>query len=117
MVDKTRIIDIYEKAGTFASVFRKFTGSKEDYNIKDLSILRKLLSNEKARLLHTIKMKQPKSLYSLAKILNRDFKTLREDVLLLRKFGLIDLVAEQHNGRITHKPVLTANTINIIVRI
>jgi len=68
---------------------------KNDYNIKDLSLVRQLLSNEKARLLHVIKMKQPNSLYALAKFLERDFKTVREDILLLKKFGFLDLIEEK----------------------
>ena len=119
MAEKTRIIDIYEKSGTFTSVFRKFTGKKEDYNYKDLAILRQLLSNEKARLLHVIKTKKPVSIYALAKILGRDFKSVRDDIILLKKFGFIDLIAE-HGGkgkRIRNRPIITSSTINVVIRI
>ena len=117
MTDKTRIIDVYEKSGTFSSVFRRFTGEKKDYNYSDLSILRQLLSNEKARLMHVIKVKNPKSIYQLAKFLKRDFKTVREDLKLLQKFGFIELIEEKDNNRITHRPVLTATNLSINVRI
>jgi predicted transcriptional regulator len=117
MVDKTRIIDIYEKGGTFSSVFRKFSGQKKDYNYSDLSILRQLFNNEKARLLNVIKMKSPNSIYGLAKFLGKDFKTVREDIMLLKKFGFVDLIEEKSNGRIIHRPVLTANSVTIVVRI
>ncbi|MEA3329417.1 MAG: hypothetical protein U9Q06_01615 [Nanoarchaeota archaeon] len=117
MADKTRIIDIYEKGGTFKSVFRKFTGQKRDYNYSDLALLRKLFSNEKARLLNTIKMKQPTSIYSLAKFLGRDFKTVRDEIILLKKFGFIEILEEKRQGRTSHRPVLTATSINIIIRI
>ncbi len=117
MAEKSRIIDVYEKGGTFTSVFRRFSGQKKDYNTKDLAILRQLLSNEKARLLNVIKMKEPNSLYALAKFLERDFKTVRGDVLLLKKFGFIDLIAAKSGNRITHKPVITASTINVAIRI
>ncbi|MBS3099658.1 hypothetical protein J4463_00375 [Candidatus Pacearchaeota archaeon] len=117
MSEKTRVIEVYEKSGGFASVFRKFVGAKSDYNTQDLSILRKLLSNEKARLLNIVKTKEPKSIYELAKILERDFKSVRDDIVLLKKFGFIDLV-EGHSGkRKTHKPILTANSVTIVVRI
>jgi len=98
-------------------VFKKFTGEKKDYNIEDLSLVRKILSNEKARLLHVIKTKQPNSIYALAKFLNRDFKTVREDILLLKKFGFLDLIEEKSGKRRTHKPVITATSININIRI
>ncbi len=117
MAEKTRIIDIYEKKGGFTSYFRKFSGSKKDYNFSDLSLLRQLFSNEKARLLHFIKMKKPDSIYSLAKSLGKDFKTVRSDIEILKKFGFIEISEEKKNGRIIHKPFLTANTINISIRI
>jgi predicted transcriptional regulator len=117
MADKTRIIDIYEKSGTFSSVFRRFTGQKEDYNYSDLALLRQLLSNEKARLMHVVKTKQPKSIYELAKFLGRDFKSVRDDIILLNKFGFIDLIEEKQNNRTTHRPVITATTLNITIRI
>jgi predicted transcriptional regulator len=117
MAEKTRIIDVYEKGGRFTSVFRKFKGEKKDYNHSDIALVRQLLSNEKARLLHVIKTEKPKSLYALAKFLKRDFKTVREDIILLKKFGFIDLIEERSGKRRTHKPVITANTINISIRI
>ena len=117
MVEKTRIIDISEKGGTFSSVFRKFLAEKEDYNTKDLSLIRQLLSNEKARLLHTIKVKQPSSLYALSKLLKRDFKSVREDVILLKKFGFLDLIEERKGNKRSHKPIITSHSINIIIRI
>lgn len=117
MAEKTRIIDVYEKGGTFSSVFRRFTGQKKDYNYSDMALVRQLLSNEKARLLNVIKMKKPKSLYALAKDLGRDFKSVRDDIILLKKFGFIELVQEKTGNRITHKPVITANIVNIVIRI
>src|SRR3989344_3987421 len=117
MADKTRIIDVYETGGTFSSVFRRFSYFNEEYNSSDMSLLRQLFSNEKAKLLHTIKNKQPKSIYSLAKIVERDFKTVREDVLLLKKFGFIDLISDKKGKKILHRPIITANTINISIRI
>ncbi|MFA5019530.1 MAG: hypothetical protein WC533_00345 [Candidatus Pacearchaeota archaeon] len=119
MAEKTRIIDIYEKTGTFTSVFRRFTGEKKDYNYDDLAVLRRLLSNEKARILHAIKNQKPLSIYALAKFLHRDFKSVREDILLLKKFGFIDLIQEKSGktNRINHRPVISATTVNIVIRI
>ena len=61
---------------------------KEDFDFEALSALRRLLSNEKARLLHVIKKNRPKSIYELAKILKRDFKSVNEDIKLLQRFGI-----------------------------
>jgi predicted transcriptional regulator len=125
MAEKTRIIEIYEKSGAFTSVLKRFSPSKsskeeakQEYNYSDLALLRKLFSNEKARLLHTIKTKKPTSIYSLAKLLGRDFKSVRDDVILLKKFGFLDLVQEKSKTkRISHRPVLNVSSINVIIRI
>ena len=82
-----------------------------------MSLLRQLLSNEKARLLNVVKNKKPLSIYALAKFLQRDFKTVRDDIILLKKFGFIDLIEEKKDNRITHRPVLTATNINVVIRI
>ena len=117
MVEKTRLIDIYERGGTFSSVFRRIGLEKVDYNTKDLSLIRRLLSNEKARLLHVVKMKSPKSIYELAKILKRDFKSVREDIKLLDKFGFIDIISIKSGKRQMHQPRISANTLNVVIRI
>ncbi|HRZ85689.1 MAG TPA: hypothetical protein P5277_02815 [Candidatus Paceibacterota bacterium] len=119
MADKTRIIEIYEKEGTFSYVLRKFTGAKQEYNYDDMALLRKLLSNEKARILNVIKIQKPTSIYALAKFLGRDFKSVRDDIIILKKFGFVELIEEKNKTgqRISHKPVITANTINIIIRL
>ena len=87
---KTREITIIDEGGRFNAIFRKITGEK-DYDFEGLSMLRKLLSNEKARLMHVIKTKKPESIYDLAKILGRDFKSVSDDVKLLEKIGFLDL--------------------------
>ncbi|MFA5992170.1 MAG: hypothetical protein WC796_00510 [Candidatus Pacearchaeota archaeon] len=119
MAEKTRIIEITDNQGTFSYVLSKFTGQKQNYNYSDMALLRKLLSNEKARMLNVIKIKKPSSIYELAKILERDFKSVREDVLLLKKFGFVDLVEEKKpkSKRISHRPVLEASSISIVIRV
>ena len=77
---KVRQITLVNEKGTFKTLFKKFSGEKKDYDFEGLSALRNLLSNEKARILHTIKIKNPISIYNLAKILERDFKSVNDDV-------------------------------------
>jgi len=117
MVEKTRVIDVYKNKGIITSIFKKFSIEKKNYNYYDLSHLRQILSNEKMRLLNVIKNEKPNSLYALAKKLGKDFKTVREDVLLLKKFGFIILIEEKKGNRRTHRTVLVADTINIIINI
>ena len=114
---KTRDITIVEKSGTFNTLFRKFEGEKKDFDFDGISSLRRLLSNEKARLLHTIKNKKPSSIYGLAKILGRDFKSVNDDIKLLERFGFINMIAEKTGNRNRLKPVISIDTLNITLSI
>jgi len=114
---KIRDINIVEEEGTFNTFFKKFTGEKEEYDFEGISALRKLLSNEKARILHTIKTKKPGSIYQLAKILSRDFKSVNDDIKLLERFGFIDMISEKTGKRERLKPVLVVDSITINIKV
>lgn len=114
---KTRDINIVDEEGTFTTFFKRITGERAGYDLEGIHALRQLLSNEKAKILYTIKTKNPSSIYSLAKFLGRDFKSVNEDVKLLEKFGFIDLIAEQTGGRERLKPVLVVDSIHINIKI
>ena len=106
MAEKTKTIYVSGKEGTFSSIIHKFKGSKKDYDYSEISEFRQLLSNERARLLHIIKTKEPSSIYELAKLLGRDFKSVRQDIRLLEKFGFVELIAANKNNRERLKPVV-----------
>lgn len=114
---KIRDIDIFEEGGTFSAFFKKMTGEHGDYNFEGIHDLRQLLTNEKARILNTIKTKKPSSIYALAKVVGRDFKSVNEDIKLLEKFGFIDLIAERTGRRERLKPILAVDSIRINVNI
>ncbi len=113
MATKTREINIVEESGAFRSFFKKITGEHAEYDFEGISALRKLLSNEKARILHIIKTKSPSSIYKLAKMLKRDFKSVNEDIKLLERFGFIDLLAEKTGKRERLKPILAVDSLRI----
>ena len=116
MAKQTRKIDITleESGGVFSSIFSRIKGEKKSSGI---IALRHLLSNEKARLLHVCKTKQPDSIYKLAKLLGRDFKAVRYDIRILEEFGLIELVSSNKNGRERLKPVVEADQLIISLNI
>lgn len=114
---KTRQISIVDKQGTFGVFFKRFPGNKTDFDFEGLSALRNLLSNEKARMLHVIKSKSPKSVYELAKILKRDFKSVSLDIRLLERFGFIDLISEKTGKRERLKPKIVVDSINIEIKV
>ncbi len=109
---KVREITITESKGTF-SIFRKPGISKKDYDFEGISALRSLLSNEKARILNVIKTEKPRSIYELAKKLDRGFKSVSDDIKLLERFGFVELIEERTKKRIRHRPEVTVDTITI----
>ena len=114
--NKVREITIKESKGKF-SIFSKTGISKKDYDFSGMQALRQLLSNEKARILDTIKVKNPKSIYELAKILGRSFKSVSDDIKLLERFGFIELIQEKTKKRIRHKPEIAVNSITININL
>lgn len=114
---KTREIFIVDKSGTFNTFFKKWTSNEEDYDFEGLTSLRRLLSNEKAKILHVIKEKKPHSIYQLAKIVKRDFKAVSTDIKLLERFGFIDMTSEKTGKRERLKPTLAVDSILISIKV
>ncbi len=112
---KTRTISITEREGTFSTIFQRFKSSKKQES--DIANLRHVLSNEKARLLHICKTKQPDSIYKLAKLLSRDFKAVRQDIKLLEQFGFIELISSHKQGRERLKPIVDADQVVITINL
>jgi len=115
-VSKTREITITQSKGAF-SILKKGLFLKQDYDFEGLSTLRRLLSNERARLLNVLKTQKPSSIYNLAKKLGRNFKTVNDDLKLLERFGFIQLVEEKTKNRIRHKPELIIDSLTINLKI
>lgn len=110
---RTRIINLFIKPGTFAYIIRKITGKSQEYDFSELLDLRKILTHEKAKILVTIKEKNPNSIYDLAKLLGRDFKSVREDIKLLKKFGLVELKPIIKGKRKSMKPIISLDILQI----
>lgn len=113
---KVRYLDVNVKQGGFVS---RLTGgsSSKAHNFSDVKLLRNLLSNEKARILSVIKEKEPSSIYELTKILNRDFKSVREDIKTLERFGFVEFISTKKGKRRSLKPILAAEKLQIVVNI
>lgn len=116
MTKRTREITIKQSKGNF-SIFKKSKSPKENYDFSGVSVLRQLLSNEKARILNVIKNQNPNSIYELSKKLGRGFKSVNDDIKLLERFGFIELVEEKTKNRKRYKPVLLIDTISIHFKI
>lgn len=114
---KTRDITIIDEGGAFSTFFKRFSSDSGEFDFEGISALRKLLSNQRARLLHTIKTKKPSSIYGLAKLLGRDFKSVFEDIKLLERFGFLELTSEHTGKRERLKPTIVSDTIHINIKI
>jgi predicted transcriptional regulator len=113
---KIRNITIKESKGAF-SILKGSGISKSDYDFSGMLALRQLLSNEKARILHVIKTQKPKSIYELAKKLNRGFKAVNDDLKLLERFGFIEFIEEKTKKRVRHKPEIVVDSVTINIKI
>ena len=114
--EKTMEITLIEKSELF-SIFKKPNKDKSDFDFEGVASLRKLISNEKARLLHIIKSEKPGSIYQLARMLNRDFKGVYDDLKFLERFGLIEFISEKYKGRIRHRPEVVIDVLNFHLKI
>ena len=112
---RTKTILIYQSQGAFSAILRRFR--KEDKNIPEINLVKSLLNNEKAKLLHVLKTKQPNSLYELAKILGKDFKTVRQDIKLLEKLGLIEMIPIHKGHRKKLKPLLVLDSLEVKINL
>lgn len=113
----TMYIDIGAEEDGIVSRFLSKKSKKSNYNPEDIGLLRKLFSNQKTRILYTLKKEKPKSIYDLARILKRDFKSVYRDLKLLERFGFIEFVAEKKGDRESLKPVLRIETLYLQINI
>lgn len=114
-IGRIKKILIEQERGTFSAIFNRLRSeeSRLGSSKSDISLVRSLLATEKARILYILKKNQPNSIYELAKVLGRDIKTVRQDVLLLEKIGVIELIPVHKGNRQKIKPLLVADSIEI----
>ena len=108
-------VSLQLKRSAFSALFHMF--SKADL-YGEVAEVRALLSNERARILHIIKDSHPESVYALAKLLGRDFKSVRKDITLLQHFGILRLVktAKKGHKRQSLRPILQLDTLQINIK-
>ena len=112
---KTKVITLEPGQGTFSAIFGRFRTEKSEFS--DISLVRSILSKEKVRMLHVLKTKQPNSIYELAKILGRNFKSVRQDVKTLERFGLVEMIPLHKGKREKLKPLLVLDALEIKINL
>ncbi|MDN3512315.1 MAG: hypothetical protein QY310_08685 [Candidatus Jettenia sp. CY-1] len=82
----------------------------EGISFENLDVMRKVLTEERLRILKTIKKEHPSSIYQLAKMLGRDMKNTFDDVQYLAQAGFIEL-KKTKEGREKATPLVTYDKI------
>ena len=83
-----------ESLKEFAEVFEKVKKDekvvlKRGVSYSDVDSFRKFFSRRRMELLKVIKHEKPKSIYKLAKLVDREYKNVYDDVELLEELGLV----------------------------
>lgn len=82
----------------------------------NIEVARKVLSPRRIELLSTIRHQKPASMYELAKMVNRDRKSVTSDVKLLKQIGFVTLKKHQ-KARTIVTPQVPFEEINLQMRI
>lgn len=63
----------------------------EEVSFQNIDTLRRILTDKRMELLHVIRQHHPRSVYELAKIVNRDLKNVNEELQILVELGIVSL--------------------------
>ena len=72
--------------------------NRSTLSFESMKAMRSFITDERLRILRTIKKYSPESIYELAKILKRDTKNVSDDIHFLSGLGLIE-IKESKDGR------------------
>ncbi len=104
-----------------AEVFEKLRKGKQltpsrTLGFPDVDTFRKFLTEKRLELLQVVRKRHPNSLYELAKLLNRDLKSVNTDVSLLKHLGLIRLEKQRHGRtRVIPRVLFDRMQVNIAI--
>lgn len=82
----------------------------EGISFESIESMRKILTDNRLKVLKTIKKEHPQSIYELAKILHRDIKNTFDDVQFLANAGLVEL-KKTKDGREKTTPIVNYDKI------
>lgn len=82
----------------------------EGISFESIESMRKILTDNRLKVLKTIKKEHPQSIYELAKILHRDIKNTFDDVQFLANAGLVEL-KKTKDGREKTAPIVNYDKI------
>ncbi len=97
--------------------FVKLSNPLSALNFSKSLDVKKIFSKEKAKILFTLKKFKPSSIYELAKILNRDFSAVYNDLKILQSFDIVSFEKKKIGNKESLIPVLNCDNINIVIKL
>jgi predicted transcriptional regulator len=91
--------------------------SRDGVGFTSIEAARNFLTRERLSLMRTIRTRHPGSLYELAKMVNRDFKNVQEDIRILERHGLVRISKESHGKRTVKVPQVLFDEIALKIAI
>ena len=74
-------------------------GRREEVGFTSIEAVRNFLTRERLALLRMIRTGRPRSIYQLAKMVDRDLKNVQEDIRLLERHGLVRVTKHARGNR------------------
>jgi predicted transcriptional regulator len=108
------VVETFEAARTGRRIPK---GPREEVGFTSIEAARNFLTRERLTLLRTIRTRHPSSLYELAKIVERDFKNVQEDIQILERHGLVQIAKEPRGRRKVKVPRVTFDEIALRIAI
>lgn len=115
-----RVRDVLDDAGEVKELLErgeKVSRRKPAIYFENIEVMRKGITTERLRLLTVIKEQHPTSVNELAKMLNRNHKTVSEDVRTLSDLGLIEMAKGKANAPHEIMPVVRYEKIRIEIAV
>ena len=112
---KIQIKSLDDVLDNFVSVAQKIKSEKkvnkeQNIYLADVETARSIFTEGRMKIIQLLKENEPSSLYALAKLLDRDFKNVYDDVLFLTQIGIVG-IKETQTGRKQKKPILICDKI------
>lgn len=86
---------------------------KKALSFGNVDSFRKFFTPRRLELLQVIKHKHPESIYQLAKLTNRDFKSVVTDIRILERFGMIDTKKVSIKGGYKIRPIFDYDKLSV----
>lgn len=107
--------DVLKEAAKVMGDLRKgkYVKPKKGLSFGSVETFREFFTPKRIELLQVIKHKQPKSIYELAKLTNREIKSVVMDIKILEKYGLMDTKKIAVKGGYKVRPIFDYDKLTV----